>query len=82
MFHVGLLIVWLCFISDILLIYPAVWLPVCLINLLTYLLTYLGAVGWATDRCDDAITLTASASPASTTLLRIVRCHTQSLDPR
>ena len=44
--------------------------------------TYLGAVGWATDRCDDAITLTASASPASTTLLRIVRCHTQSRDPR
>jgi len=29
-----------CFISDILLIYSAVQLPVCLINLLTYLLTY------------------------------------------
>ena len=34
--YVGLLIVRLCFISDILLICSAVWLPVCLINLLTY----------------------------------------------
>jgi len=30
-----------CFISDILLIYSAVQLPVCLINLLMHLLTYL-----------------------------------------
>ena len=49
MFYVGLLIVWLCFMSDIVLfiidllycivlIYSAVQLQVCLINLLTYLL--------------------------------------------
>jgi len=35
-----------CFISDILLIYSAVQLPVCLINLLTYLLTYWKSTTW------------------------------------
>jgi len=35
------LFVWLCFFSDILLIYSAVYLPVCLINLFTYLLKVL-----------------------------------------
>ena len=46
-FHVLCFFMFLCFtdclyrcvfFSDILLIYSAVWLPVCLINLLTYLL--------------------------------------------
>jgi len=46
------LFVWLCFLSDILLIYSAVQLPVCLINLLTLLYFILRTpISTAVDTC-------------------------------